>query len=202
MAGAAAGMQKVVKVLDVINSDVDELDLRLGITEDGDIVVLVPEVVQRARGVSKKNVNQALAGNTSENLARALDITGGIFDTARWPGSTNAQATCEVRHIAKVLDWALGNYHVANGLTVDNRITLVADVRAKLVPHAQQRISGVRERMAVSMGLDTGQVDQDLAVLKAELQVEQEELAHMHAPGPLLLVEEDASMNETRDQVI
>ncbi len=38
MAGAAAGMPKVVQVLDVINSDVDELDLRFGITEDGDIV--------------------------------------------------------------------------------------------------------------------------------------------------------------------
>jgi hypothetical protein len=28
------------------------------------------------------------------------------------------------------------------------------------------------------------------------------QLAHMHTLGPLLLVEEDASMNETRDQVI
>ena len=261
MAGAAAGMPQVVLVLHVINSDVDELDLRLGITEDGDIVFVVREAVQRARGVQKSKANEALAGNASENLARALGIAGGIFDTARWPGSVNAQDTCEVQHIAKVLDWALENYHGAKGLTVDKRVALVADVRAKLVPHAQQRISGVRGRMAVSMGLDTGQVDQDLAVLcaenerakvattqlqqahaelssvreeasrgstalaaahselaeevrlrtqlqqrlidlKAELKVAQEELAHMHAPGPLLLVEEDASMNETRDQVI
>ena len=168
MAGAAAGVPTAVRVLDVIKGDVDELDLRLGITVDGDFVVVVREVVQRARGVSKKSVNQALAGNASEDLARALGIAGGIFDTARWPGSVNAQATCEVRHIAKVLDWTLGNYHGANGLTVDKRIALVADVRAKLVPHAQQRISGVRGRMAVSMGLDSGQVDQDLAVLCAE----------------------------------
>jgi hypothetical protein len=143
-------MLKVVQVLDVINSDVDELDLRLGVTEDGDIVVVVREVVQCARGVQKSKACQALAGNASENLARALGIAGGIFDTARWPGSTNAQATCEVRHIAKVLDWALGNYHGANGLTVDNRVALVADVRAKLVPHAQQRISGVRGRIPPS----------------------------------------------------
>ena len=46
------------------------------------------------------------------------------------------------------------------------------------------------------------QLQQRLIDLKAELQVAQEELAHMHASGPLLLVEEDASMNETRDQVI
>ena len=160
-----------------------------------------------------------------------------------------------------MLDWALGNYHGANGLTVDKRIALVADVRAKLVPHAQQRISGVRGRMAASMGLDIGQVDQDLAVLcaenerakvattqlqqahaelsgvreeaslgstalaaarnelaeearwrtqlqqdlidlKVELQGAQEKPAQMHSPGPLLQVEGDASMNETRDQVI
>ena len=156
---------------------------------------------------------------------------------------------CEVQHLAKVLDWALENYHGAKGLTVDKRVDLVADVRAKLVPHMQQRISGVRGRMAASMGLDIGQVDQDLAVLradlesanllrthtelaavqaeadrarselaeevrwrtqlqrdlidlKAELQGAEEEPAHMHSPGPLLQVEGDASMNETRDQVI
>jgi len=157
MAGAAAGMPKVVQVLDVINSDVDELDLRFGITEDGDIVVVVRDFVQCARGVSKKSANQALAGKASENLARALGIAGGIFDTARWPGSVNAQAMCEVQHLAKVLDWALENYHGAKGLTVDKRVALVADVRAKLVPHAQQRISGVRGRMAASMGLDIRQ---------------------------------------------
>ena len=150
MAGAAAGMPKVVQVLDVINSDVDELDLRLGITEDGDMVFGVREAVQRARGVQKSKANEALAGKASENLARALGIAGGIFDTARWPGSVNAQDTCEVQHIAKVLDWALENYHGAKGLTVDKRVALVADVRAKLVPHAQQRISGVRGRMAAS----------------------------------------------------
>ena len=46
------------------------------------------------------------------------------------------------------------------------------------------------------------QLQQDLADLKAELQGVQQEPAHMHSPGPLLQVEGDASMNETRDQVI
>ena len=46
------------------------------------------------------------------------------------------------------------------------------------------------------------QLQQDLADLKAELQGAQQEPAHMHSPGPLLQVEGDASMNETRDQVI
>jgi hypothetical protein len=46
------------------------------------------------------------------------------------------------------------------------------------------------------------QLQRDLIDLKAELQGAQEEPAHMHSPGPLLQVEGDASMNETRDQVI
>jgi hypothetical protein len=46
------------------------------------------------------------------------------------------------------------------------------------------------------------QLQQHLIDLKTELQVTQEELAHMQSPGPLLLVEEDASMNEMLDQVI
>ncbi len=118
-------MPTVVRVLDVIKSNVDELGLHLGITVDGDFVVVVREVVQCARGVQKSKANQALAGNASENLARALGIAGGIFDTARWPGSVNAQATCEVRHIDKVLDWLLGNYHGANGLTVDKSVASI-----------------------------------------------------------------------------
>jgi len=200
MAGAAAGMPKVVQVLDVINSDVDELDLRLGITEDGDIVVVVRDFVQCARGVSKKSVNQALAGTASENLARALGIAGGIFDTARWPGSVNAQATCEVQHLAKVLDWALENYHGAKGLTVDKRVALVADVRTKLVPHAQQRISGVRGRMAASMGLDIGQVDQDLAVLRADLESAKEDLLQTNTELAAVQAEADRARSELAEE--
>ena len=86
---------------------------------------MLREIVQCVRGVQKTRANQALAGNASENLERALGIAGCIFDTTRWPGAVNAQATCEVRHIAQVLDWALGNYHGANGLTVDKRVALV-----------------------------------------------------------------------------
>ncbi len=169
-------MPTVVRVLNVIKSDVDKLDLHLGITVDGDFVIVVREVVQCARGVSKKIVNQALAGNASENLACVFGIAGCIFDTACWIGSINVQATCEVKHIAQVLDWSLGNYQQikdiiiisANGLTVDKSIALVEDVGDKLVPHMQQLISGGRGRMAALMGLDIEQVDQDLVVLRAK----------------------------------
>ena len=35
--------------------------------------------------------------DASENLARALGIAGGVFDTARWPDAVIAQAICDVR---------------------------------------------------------------------------------------------------------
>ena len=73
-----------------------------------------------------------------------------------------------MRHITKVWEWALENYHGAKGLTVDVRDAPVDEVFAILLPHAQQLISGGRGRMAASMGLDIEQVDQELAVLRAE----------------------------------
>ena len=60
-------------------------------------------------------------------------------------------------------------------------------------------LAAARSELAEEVRLRT-QLEHHLIDLKAELQVAQEEL--MHAPGPLLLVEEDVSMNETRDQVI
>ena len=62
-------------------------------------------------------------------------------------------------------------------------------------------LAAAHSELAEEVRLRT-QLQQRLIDLKAELQVAQEELAHMHTPGPLLSVEEDASMNETRDQVI
>jgi hypothetical protein len=139
----------------------------LGIV-DGVFVVVVREVVEIARGVSKRDANRALEGVASLSLACALGIAGGCFDTATWPDAAIPQKTCDVRHITKVWEWALENYHGAKGLTVDVRDAPVADVFAKLLPHAQQLISGGRGRMAASMGLDIEQVDQELLALRAE----------------------------------
>ncbi len=62
-------------------------------------------------------------------------------------------------------------------------------------------LAAAHSELAEEVRLRT-QLQQHLINLKAELQVEQEELAHMHAQGQLLLVEEDVSMNESQDQVI
>jgi uncharacterized protein (DUF3084 family) len=88
------------------------------------------------------------------------------------------------------------------------------DARTQL-QHMHTELSGVREeasRGSTALAAARSelaeearwrtQLQQDLVVLKAELQGAQQEPAHMHSPGPLLQVEGDASMNETRDQVI
>ena len=71
--------------------------------------------------------------------------------------------------------------------------------------HMHTELSGVREEARSELAEEARwrtQLQQDLADLKAELQGAQQEPAHMHSPGQLLEVEGDASMNETRDQVI
>jgi hypothetical protein len=58
-------------------------------------------------------------------------------------------------------------------------------------------LAAARSELAEEVRLRTHQ-QQLLIDLKAELQRAQEQLADMHAPGPLLLVEEDASMRSAR----
>ena len=262
-------MPVVVRVVEEIKNAVGTcawasppvVDLRLGITADGLYVVVIREVVQCALLNTKRKANEFLVRTASQHLAETLGITGGNLATARWPLAAHAQATCEVRHIAQVLDWAVARHGGDKWLPVEQRAELAAAVRKTVcdlarkeltcmtgsigvdiamvveevrrlrtdlqnakartedaitqLPHMHTELSGVWEEasrgstalaaahseLAEKVRLRT-QLQQHLIDLKAELQAAQEELAHMHAPGPLLLVEEDASMNETRDQVI
>jgi hypothetical protein len=192
------------------------------------------------------------------SLAQQLDH-GDTLQTATW--GKGSQCTCDVRHVAGVLQWAVEGYSGIHVLGQEQRAELAvavhkaacdlaatrldvmtgsigadiagvdAEVRHLLadlesakaraedaimqLQHMHTELIGVREEasrgstalaaahseLAEEVRLRT-QLQQRLIDLKAELQVAQEELAHMHTPGPLLLVEEDASMNETRDQGI
>ena len=164
----------------------------------------------------------------------------GALDTALWPGAKEAQPTCEVQHIPRVLDWAVARHGGGKRLPVEQRAELVAAVqktacnlalsalarstgsigvdiamvveevrhlRADLesanarAEDATTQLQSAKEQLAEEARWRT-QLQQDLVDLKAELQGVQQEPAHMHSPGPLLQVEGDASMNETRDQVI
>ena len=116
MAGAAAGVPAVVRVVEEIKNAVGtcgfasppEVDLRLGITADGRYVFVIREAVQCALLNLKAQANKALEGKASQDLAQKLGI--GSLATERWPGATHAQATCEVRHIGQVLTWALSRH--------------------------------------------------------------------------------------------
>ena len=148
-------MPNVVRVFAVIQGV--KGSMRLGITTDDQLVVVAREVMQCTRGVHKTSACHALAG---------IHIADrGILYTACWPGATKAQATCDVRHIATLLEWALGTYQGGSGLKDPERDALVADVRAQSMQYAQQRISSVCGKMAVSMGLAIEQVDPQLEVL-------------------------------------
>jgi hypothetical protein len=246
MAGGAAGVPAVVRVVEEIKNAVGScdwasppvVDLRLGITADDSLVVVIRELVQCALLNSERGAERALAGTASQDLAQTLGM--GALDTARWPGAKVAQATCEVQHIPRVLDWAVARHGGGKRLPVEQRAELVAAVQktaCNLALSALTRSTGsigvdiamvveevrhlhadlesanaraedtttqlqsAKEQLAEEVRLRT-QLQQDLIDLKVELQGAQEKPAQMHSPGPLLQVEGDASMNETRDQVI
>jgi hypothetical protein len=79
LACVVAGIPNVVRVIAVMQGV--KGSMRLGITMDDQIVVVVREVVQCARGVHKSSACHALAGEHSADLARALGIKSGL-DTA------------------------------------------------------------------------------------------------------------------------
>ena len=142
------------------------------------------------------------------------------------------QCTCEVKHVAAVLEWAAKGYGGINVLGPEQRAELAAAVQKTACDLASKELTC----MTGSIGADIAGVDAEVRCQRADLESAKEDLqrthtelaavqaeanrfslahselaeevrlrtqlAHMHAPGPLLLVEEDASINETRDQVI
>ena len=106
-------MPAVVRVVEDIKNAVGScdwasppvVDLRLGITADDSLVVVIRELVQCALLNSEGGADRALAGTASQDLVQTLGM--GALDTARWPGAKVAQATCEVQHIPRVLDLGL-----------------------------------------------------------------------------------------------
>ena len=261
MAGGAAGVPAVVSVVEVIKNA--EVDLRLGITADGRIVVVIRELVQCALLMSERGAQRFLSDPANQDLAQTIGMVA--LETARWHGAKSDQVTCDVKHVETVLDWAVEGHGGINVMVQEQRDELVAAVHKAACDLAATRLTRARDAMADSIGVEIAEVDaevnrlcaglesakaqaqdvitqlqhmhtelsgvreeasrgstalaaarselaeearwrtqlqQDLADLKAELQGAQQEPAHMHSPGPLLEVEGDASMNETRDQVI
>jgi hypothetical protein len=135
MAGSAAGVPVVVRVVEEIKNAVGTcdwasppvVDLRLGITADGIYVVVIREVVQCAFLNSERGAELVLSGPASKDLAQTLGM--GALDTARCHGAKVAQATCEVQHISQVLDWAVARHGGDKLRPVEQRAELAAAVQ-------------------------------------------------------------------------
>ena len=178
MAGAAAGVPAVVRVVEEIKNAVGtcgfasppEVDLRLGITADGRYVFVIREAVQCALLNLKAQANKALEGKASQDLAQKLGI--GSLATERWPGATHAQATCEVRHIGQVLTWALSRHGGTRWLPDDARVALVTTVQKTVCDLALSALT----RSTGSIGVDIAGVDAEVRRLRADLESEKEDL--------------------------
>ena len=178
MAGAAAGVPAVVRIVEEIKNAVGtcgfasppEVDLRLGITADGRYVFVIREAVQCVLLNLKTQANKALEGKASQDLAQKLGI--GSLATERWPGATHAQATCEVRHIGQVLTWALSRHGGTRWLPDDVRVALVTTVQKTVCDLALSALT----RSTGSIGIDIDGVDAEVRRLRADLERAKEDL--------------------------
>ena len=174
MAGAATGVPARVKVVEEIKNAVGTcdwaspppvVDLRLG-TADGSYVVVIKKLLQCAllNVNSERGAERALAGTASQDLAQTLGM--GSLDTARWPGAKVAQATCEVQHIPRVLDWAVARHGGGKWLPVEQRAELVAAVQKTACNLALSALT----RSTGSIGVDIAMVVEEVRHLRADLE--------------------------------
>ena len=64
----------------------------------------------------------------ASNPRSRADDRHGRLDTARWHGAKSDQVTCDVRHVAAVLQWAVENSRGLNVLVQEQRAELAAAV--------------------------------------------------------------------------
>ena len=136
MAGGAAGVPAVVSVVEVIKNA--EVDLRLGITADGRIVVVIRELVQCALLMSERGAQRFLSDPANQDLAQTIGMVA--LETARWHGAKSDQVTCDVRHVAAVLQWAVESSRGINVLVQEQRAELAAAVHKAACDLAATRL--------------------------------------------------------------
>jgi hypothetical protein len=153
--GAAGGVSEgsVVRVVGNVpacipgGSDAQLADLQIGIDDAGRYVVLVKQLVQCVRIVKATATNNALATGDA-SLERLLGH-GNALQTATW--GKNKQPTCEVLHVAVVLDWAVDSYSGIVVLAQEQRVELVDAVHKAACDLAATRL----DAMTGSIGIDT-----------------------------------------------
>jgi len=123
------------------------VDLRLVITADGRFVVVIRELVQCALLMSERGAQRFLSDPANQDLAQTLGMVA--LDTARWHGAKSDQVTCDVRHVAVVLEWAVESY---SGINVRCKSREPSLWRMCIRPHAISQ-------MTSSIGIDVVVVD-------------------------------------------
>ena len=182
MSGAAGGSShgSVVSVVGNVPSCVpggrDGLreDLQIGVDDAGRWVVLLKQLVQCGRNVKASAALNALATDGA-SLARKLGH-GDALQTATW-GNHNKQRTCDVRHVAAVLQWAVEGYGGINVQGQEQRAELAAAVHKAACDLAATRL----DAMTGSFGADIAGVDAEVRRLRADLESANTELAAVQA---------------------
>jgi len=110
----------VVSVVEVIKNA--EVDLRLGITADGRIVVVIRELVQCALLMSERGAQRFLSDPANQDLAQTIGMVA--LETARWHGAKSDQVTCDVKHVETVFDWAVEGHGGINVILQEQKTSL------------------------------------------------------------------------------
>ena len=147
-------MPAVVSVVEVIKNA--EVDLRLGITADGRIVVVIRELVQCALLMSERGAQRFLSDPANQDLAQTIGMVA--LETARWHGAKSDQVTCDVKHVETVLDWAVEGHGGINVMVQEQRAKLVAAVHKAACDLAATRLTRARDAMADSIDVAQGGV--------------------------------------------
>jgi len=126
MAGGASGFSAVVSDVEVSKNAV--VDLRLVITLDSSYdpksyVVVIQEVVQCALLMLERGAHRFLSDPANQDLSQTLVMVA--LDTARCHGAKSDQVTCDVRHVAVVLKWAVESYSGINVLVLKKLCSLM-----------------------------------------------------------------------------
>jgi len=79
-----------------------------------------------------------LSDPATQDLAQTIGMVA--LDTARWHGAKSDQVTCDVRHVAAVLQWAVESSRGINVLVQEQRAELAAAVHKAACDLAATRL--------------------------------------------------------------
>jgi len=145
MSGGAAGCDSQGRVHVVGNvparvpggGEALPVELQIGVDTAGRYVVLIRQIMQCARIVGECAANKAMSTHRSA-LATLLGH-GHALEMATW--GKHKQCTCEVKHVAAVLEWAAEGYGGINVLGPEQRAELAEAVQKTVFDLARKELT-------------------------------------------------------------